>query len=59
MLFFAGSPLFQGSEPQNAIELNANPQRLDLSARWLAMAKERGVLVSVKGRRAPGAVARK
>lgn len=30
-----------------AIELNANPQRLDLSARWLAMAKERGVLVSI------------
>jgi DNA polymerase (family 10) len=30
-----------------AIELNANPQRLDLSARWLAMAKERSVLVSI------------
>jgi DNA polymerase (family 10) len=30
-----------------AIELNANPQRLDLSARWLAMAKERRVLVSI------------
>lgn len=30
-----------------AIELNANPQRLDLSARHAAMAKERGVLVSI------------
>jgi DNA polymerase (family 10) len=30
-----------------AIELNANPQRLDLSARHAAMAKERGVLISI------------
>jgi len=30
-----------------AIELNGNPQRLDLSAEHLGMAKERGVLVSV------------
>jgi len=30
-----------------ALELNANPQRLDLSARHAAMAKERGVLVSI------------
>ncbi|MBX3270770.1 MAG: hypothetical protein KF729_10935 [Sandaracinaceae bacterium] len=30
-----------------AVELNANPQRLDLSAAHLAMAKERGVLVSI------------
>lgn len=30
-----------------AIELNANPQRLDLSAKHAAMAKERGVLVSI------------
>lgn len=30
-----------------AIELNANPQRLDLSARHAAMAKEQGVLVSI------------
>ncbi|MEM1416288.1 MAG: PHP domain-containing protein [Myxococcota bacterium] len=30
-----------------AIELNANPQRLDLSATHAAMARERGVLVSI------------
>ncbi|PKN58611.1 MAG: hypothetical protein CVU56_05035 [Deltaproteobacteria bacterium HGW-Deltaproteobacteria-14] len=30
-----------------AVELNANPQRLDLDARHLAMAKERGVKVSI------------
>lgn len=30
-----------------AVELNANPQRLDLSARHAAMARERGVLVSI------------
>ncbi len=30
-----------------AVELNANPHRLDLSAAHLAMAKERGVLVSI------------
>lgn len=30
-----------------AVELNANPQRLDLNERHLAMAKERGVLVSI------------
>ena len=30
-----------------AVELNANPARLDLSARWLHEAKERGVLVSI------------
>ncbi len=30
-----------------AVELNANPARLDLSATHLAMAKERGVLVSI------------
>jgi len=30
-----------------AVELNANPQRLDLAPRYLAMAKERGVKVSI------------
>lgn len=30
-----------------AVELNSNPQRLDLNVRHLAMAKERGVLVSI------------
>ncbi|MCA9515152.1 MAG: DNA polymerase/3'-5' exonuclease PolX, partial [Myxococcales bacterium] len=30
-----------------AVELNANPQRLDLCERHLAMAKERGLLVSI------------
>ena len=30
-----------------AIELNANPQRLDLSATHAAMARERGVLISI------------
>lgn len=30
-----------------AVELNANPQRLDLNARYVSMAKERGVLVSI------------
>jgi DNA polymerase (family 10) len=30
-----------------AIELNANPARLDLAERWLREAKERGVLVSI------------
>lgn len=30
-----------------AVELNANPQRLDLNDRQLAMARERGVLVSI------------
>lgn len=30
-----------------AVELNANPHRLDLNERHLAMAKERGVLVSI------------
>lgn len=30
-----------------AVELNCSPQRLDLSAEHLAMAKERGVLVSI------------
>ncbi|TNF35252.1 MAG: PHP domain-containing protein, partial [Deltaproteobacteria bacterium] len=30
-----------------ALELNANPQRLDLGPRYLAMAKERGVKVSI------------
>jgi DNA polymerase (family 10) len=30
-----------------AVELNGSPHRLDLEARWLAMAKERGVLVSI------------
>lgn len=30
-----------------AVELNANPQRLDLCDRHLAMAKERGLLVSI------------
>jgi DNA polymerase (family 10) len=31
----------------SAVELNANPQRLDLNARHCAMAQERGVLVSI------------
>lgn len=30
-----------------AVELNGSPHRLDLEARWLAMARERGVLVSI------------
>ena len=30
-----------------AIELNASPHRLDLSERWLAAARDRGVLVSI------------
>lgn len=30
-----------------AVELNANPARLDFSERWLRLAKERGVLVSI------------
>ncbi len=30
-----------------AVELNGSPHRLDLEPRWLAMAKERGVLVSI------------
>ncbi len=30
-----------------AVELNANPARLDLAERWLREAKERGVLVSI------------
>ncbi len=30
-----------------AIELNASPHRLDLSERWLAEARDRGVLVSI------------
>lgn len=32
---------------RTALELNANPHRLDLSAKHAAMAKERGVLVSI------------
>lgn len=30
-----------------AVELNANPQRLDLNETWLAMAKDRGIPVSI------------
>lgn len=30
-----------------AVELNANPARLDFGARWLAEARDRGVLVSI------------
>jgi DNA polymerase (family 10) len=30
-----------------AVELNANPARLDLAERWLAEAKERGVMISI------------
>ncbi len=30
-----------------AVELNANPQRLDLNESWLALAKELGVVVSI------------
>jgi len=35
------------AEHRVAVELNANPHRLDLNERHLAMAKERGLLVSI------------
>ncbi|WP_133058632.1 DNA polymerase/3'-5' exonuclease PolX [Halalkalibacter urbisdiaboli] len=34
-------------ETKTALELNANPHRLDLTARWLKKAEEEGVLISI------------
>lgn len=45
--FDVGALLDACVESGCAVELNANPHRLDLSERHLAMAKERGLLVSI------------
>ncbi len=45
--FDIGAFLDACAESGCAVELNSSPHRLDLDARWLGEAKERGVLVSI------------
>ncbi|HET7657613.1 MAG TPA: DNA polymerase/3'-5' exonuclease PolX, partial [Bacillales bacterium] len=37
----------RAAETKTALELNANPNRLDLAAKWLRLSQEKGVLLSI------------